>query len=704
MTTYEGAVALNKEVQISVQSLGRKQLRLTPQLTRTCYFYKIGNHQTRNNLLHTVLLIDGSASMLPYLEDLKQIVHETIHQLNVSHKLSILLFGNEFEDDWLVNQEFIIDKDLLTEELHKRLEERCGDEWTVLSSALETTFAMLTKQKDKEEIQLIVVTDGHLYPSSHSIVVEQSRCYGWMLDLAKQHVMTHIVGIGTYNLNFLTWLATTSRTGDFYPYQNLKTYRTHFKQWKSSLKKGAHQEICLFNKDYFLMAQTLHLHQPKQLLTLPQLVVTFDETLKLEQQEVPASADEVSKEIEQHFKLAYGYYLIKQRQIDDASFLLQETELFPIIHQGYSVNEISRSLASINQARYTPQALRVQSFIPLSVFELIQMILDDSFSQLYYKNEARFPIKQDDGRVTFTAHDKLYFPIIQVRASTTKQNVTFTVKVEGVAKQNQTDLKLDCYIFREYFFIEGGNLKLQTLACRLSPTLRKRFVALKLISGQLNHESEIDLIDLSRLKLTHFQCFSSDISQMMAQQLYELEQLTLRQQVLKTLISTNQSTFRLDKHQIDESINRIRSQYHVSPSGLFIPRVKSNALAKRDAYDESFTKWSIENFPKQSEWQRLYENIQQQVLMSQENPLQLLYTRLNETKKQRLILQNKIYLLRIQSQLCGQPIFYCDEVYEREVKKQGQHTHLTTGKMLTSKQKIGEIVVCENKYYIHSTT
>lgn len=704
MTTYEGAVALNKEVQISVQSLGRKQLRLTPQLTRTCYFYKIGNHQTRNNLLHTVLLIDGSASMLPYLEDLKQIVHETIHQLNVSHKLSILLFGNEFEDDWLVNQEFIIDKDLLTEELHKRLEERCGDEWTVLSSALETTFAMLTKQKDKEEIQLIVVTDGHLYPSSHSIVVEQSRCYGWMLDLAKQHVMTHIVGIGTYNLNFLTWLATTSRTGDFYPYQNLKTYRTHFKQWKSSLKKGAHQEICLFNKDYFLMAQTLHLHQPKQLLTLPQLVVTFDETLKLEQQEVPASADEVSKEIEQHFKLAYGYYLIKQRQIDDASFLLQETELFPIIHQGYSINEISRSLAAINQARYTRQALRVQSFIPLSVFELIQMILDDSFSQLYYKNEARFPIKQDDGRVTFTAHDKLYFPIIQVRASTTKQNVTFTVKVEGVAKQNQTDLKLDCYIFRQYFFIEGGNLKLQTLACRLSPTLRKRFVALKLISGQLNHESEIDLIDLSRLKLTHFQCFSSDISQMMAQQLYELEQLTLRQQVLKTLISTNQSTFRLDKHQIDESINRIRSQYHVSPSGLFIPRVKSNALAKRDAYDESFTKWSIENFPKQSEWQRLYENIQQQVLMSQENPLQLLYTRLNETKKQRLILQNKIYLLRIQSQLCGQPIFYWDEVYEREVKKQGQHTYLTTGKMLTSKQKIGEIVVCENKYYIHSTT
>ena len=102
MTTYEGAVALNKEVQISVQSLGRKQLRLTPQLTRTCYFYTIGNDQTRNNLLHTVLLIDGSASMLPYLEDLKQIVHETIHQLNVSHKLSILLLMCNFKEKFSI--------------------------------------------------------------------------------------------------------------------------------------------------------------------------------------------------------------------------------------------------------------------------------------------------------------------------------------------------------------------------------------------------------------------------------------------------------------------------------------------------------------------------------------------------------------------------------------------------------------------------
>lgn len=651
-----------------------------------------------------MLLIDGSASMIPYLEDLKQIVHETIHQLNSSHKLSILLFGNELEMDWLVDQEFIIDKELLTEVLHKRLEEQCGDEWTVLSSALEMTFEMLMKQKDKEEIQLIVVTDGHLYPSNHSLSVEHSRCYGWMLDLAKQHVMTHIVGIGTYDLNFLTRLATTSRTGDFYPYQNSKTYRTYFKRWKRLLKKSTHQEINLYNEDYFLMSQTLHLHQPKRLLTLPQLVVTFDEALNLEQEEIPTSSDEISKEIEQKFRLAYGYYLIKQRRIDEASFLFQETGLFQIIHQGYSNNEIGRSLAAINQVRYTPQKLRVQSCIPLSVFDLIQMILDDPISQLYYKNEEQIPIEQDEGSVTFRAHDKTYFPIIQVRASTTKQNVTFTVKIEGIAKQNQTGLNLDCYIFREYFLIKGGNLKLQTLACQLSPALKERFVSLKLISRQSIQDSRIDLIDLSRLKLTHFQHFSYDMSQMIAQQLYELEQLIVRQQVLKALISTYQPTFRLENHQVDESMKQIRRQYHVSPSGLFAPRTKSNKGVKRDTPEEDVIKWSIENFPKQREWQQLYENIQQQVLLSGENPLLLLNQWLSEAKKQRLILQNKIYLLRIQSQLCQQPIFYWDEVHEKEVKKQGQYMLPTVMKMILSKQKIGEIIVCENKYSIHSTT
>lgn len=700
-----GAVALHKEAQISVQSLGRKQLCLTPQLTKTCYFYEIEGHQTKNSLLHTVLLIDGSASMIPYLENLKQIVHETIYQLNSSHKLSILLFGNELEMDWLVDQEFIIDKELLTEVLHKRLEERCGDEWTVLSSALEMTFEMLMKQKDmEEEIQLIVVTDGHLYPSNHSLSVEHSRCYGWMLDLAKQHVMTHIVGIGTYNLNFLTRLATTSRTGDFYPYQNSKMYRTYVKQWKRLLKKSVYQEICLFNQDYFLMSQTLHLHQPKRLLTFPQLVVTFDEALNLEQEEVPTSSDEISKEIEQKFKLAYGYYLIKQRRIDEASFLFQETDLFPIIHQGYSNNEISRSLTAINQVRYTPQKLRAQSFIPLSVFDLIQMILDDPISQLYYKNEERFPIEQDDGSVTFRAHAKTYFPIIQVRSSTTKQNVTFTVKIEGIAEQNQTGLNLDCHIFREYFLIEGGSLKLQTLACQLSPALKERFVSLKLISRQSIHDSRIDLIDLSRLKLTHFQHFLSDMSQIIAQQLYELEQLIVRQQVLKTLISTYQPAFRLENHQMDESMKQIRRQYHVSPSGLFTPRTKLNKVVKRDTHEQDVIKWSIENFPKQREWQQSFETIQQQLLLSQEPPLLVLNRWLNEVKKKRVSLQNKIYLFRMQSQLCGQSIFYWDEVHEKEVKRQGQHLLPTTMKMIISKQKIGEIVICENKYFIHSTS
>ena len=61
----------------------------------------------------------------------------------------------------------------------------------------------------------------------------------------------------------------------------------------------------------------------------------------------------------------------------------------------------------------------------------------------------------------------------------------------------------------------------------------------------------------------------------------------------------------------------------------------------------------------------------------------------------RLTLQNQIYLLRLQSQLSNQPLFNWDEV---------KVEHERLNKMVISKQKIGEIMIKENKYFIHSAT
>ncbi len=691
---------LNRSNEIIVQSLGRKQLQLTSQRASMCCFYYVQQRTKKKRQSHTILLMDKSASILCYLEELKTLISATLNSLKISllNEISILLFGEEKELEWLMFKESASNSLSRLEDLHKQLEQHCGDETSVLSSALEAVFEKII-QENRVEVgtQLILMTDGHLYSKANGLSVEQSRCYGWMLDFAKQHVMVHIIGIGDYHLDFLTQLAKTTNTGDFYPYQDVRRYQKALKQWLRLVKHKANEEITILNENYFLSSQTEHFDHPKRWITLgtvSQLIVTFDDVLKLEENIFPTISDQVSETIEQQFRLAYAYYLLKQKQVDEAAFLLQGTELWPVVTQGYSNDEISRSLAAIyhqSKPRFTPKCSQP------SVFKLLQMILDDPISQLWWPSEQCASIKQDDGMITFIAHPNLHFKVAHIRVSSTKQNVTVTVKVEGVARQRQTGLNLDCYVFRDYFLIENGNLKFQTLTCQLSPILRQRLLEMKVISSfdRQNHFG-MDVIDLAALKLVEFQTFSPDRSQEMAKELYELERLKVRIQVLKTLLAKQNRAMISTKGKIDESVQLIRNNYHVSDSGLFLPRIKQPTLPKWDVVYQLVTEWRIENFPKQQNWQQVYDEIQQKLLTSDENPVLLLYDWLNQTKKQRLNLQNKIYLLRMQSQLCQQSIFDWDEVLE----KQNQ----VTGKRIISKQKIGEIVVCENKYFIHSAT
>ena len=89
-----------------------------------------------------------------------------------------------------------------------------------------------------------------------------------------------------------------------------------------------------------------------------QLIVTFDEVLQIDDQLVPTIARDISDELEHQFKLSYAYYLLKQRQVNEATFLLKETHLFSVLNQGYSDDEICRSLAVVNRYRFQSKFIR----------------------------------------------------------------------------------------------------------------------------------------------------------------------------------------------------------------------------------------------------------------------------------------------------------------------------------------------------------
>lgn len=652
-----------------------------------------------------ILLIDRSASMIRYLEELKEMVTLTICQLKSSfkHRISVISFGNDGEMEWLVDDLNPSEAESQLDFIHQRLEESCGDEFTVLSTALETTFHHLMKYREQNDaIQVVVMTDGYLYSDTTSLEVEQSRCYGWMLDFTARQMVTQIVGVGTCDLNFLTQLAGTTKIGDFYPYIDRQSYRFCLKHWikySQYLLDTSHQ---ILNNDYFLALTSQKVNQPRQLMmgNGSQLIVTFDQVLQIDDQLFPTIARDISDELENQFKLSYAYYLLKNGQVNEATFLLRETHLFSILDQGYSSDEMCRGLSVINRYRFQPKFIRpfkTSSFKKISVLTLLEMILNDPFSTLFWQYEQKKLPKIEENNVTFMADEKIYFQVTKVTVSTTKQNITLTVKVEGVAKQKETGLKLDCFIFRNYHLIENGNLKLKQLACQLSPKLRKKFMELKLIKSTTSHSSGIHVIDLKDLKLVTQNSKEMSDGEQVAKQLYELEQTKLNIQILKTML--HQQWQKRKGNSPRNSVKNIQQHDQVSTSLLFQPQIKPSPLLKRDGTLQLVTEWSIENFSKSTEWQKCYERIQSGLLTTNQSALNYLNDRLIQEKQKQLALQNKIYLLRLKSQLLNDPVFHWDEI---NVVQEKHHQRLN--QRVISKQKIGEIIIKENKYFIHSAT
>ncbi|MBQ8993328.1 MAG: VWA domain-containing protein, partial [Turicibacter sp.] len=560
---------------------------LTPQHQTICCFYEIKSLTARVSNTHTIHLVDKSSSMASSLEEVKELIYHTLQILksNASHRISILLFGNEEDLHWLIFRESAKEVVSQLEEIHCFLEQWFGDEFTHLSKALEFTFRAVEGIKDKRERQqIIIISDGHVYTKNQSLLVEQARCYGWMLDFAMQQIPIYLVGIGDYDLEFLVQLAQTTNLGDFYPYEDLKTYISYFKCWLQLLRTQVNHHLIINNENYFLMSQTLHAHHPKRLpmlAVIPQYIVTFDESLSLNDDLYPVSEEVVSEELKQQFKWAYTYYLLKQKRINEAASLQEDYRLFQFINEGYSYKEISQSLNALNQCRYQKKSRQLNHVntkqLP-SVIQLLEMMLDDPFSNLLWPSSLT--ISKIVGEThTFETNLNAFFSVKNIKVSTKKQNVTFNVKVEGASRQHENKLKLDCHIYREYFFIKNGNLEQTVLFCQLSPKLKQKINQWCLLLPSCNEK--VNVINLSPLKLTHLSLFSLNQDEIMAKNLYELEQLNIRIQVLKTLLKKERLNNNFQS-PISLSMRRIRKSYQINASGVFEGETKRRKYIRSD--------------------------------------------------------------------------------------------------------------------------
>lgn len=678
-----------------VYSLGKKEVQLSPNERKMGYFYEMVSPIQKRATLHTILLIDGSSLMAAHLEDLKDLVTETVKSIGKKHKLSLLLFGGEGELIGLIEQATLEEPQQIIDQLHRQLEECCGDGECVLSEALAEVFLWATQRSSFEKMQVIIVTTGHLYSKRYPLSIEWSRCYGWMLDLFSHHVMTYVVGMGNCYLPFLVRLAKTGQTGDFYPYCEAIRYRRRLKRWISCLKTQENRQWVIENQDYFLMGQTNRVRHPKRIEQVSQLIVTFDGALSLEGELIKINPSVISESMEEQFRLAYSYYLLKHRFIHEASQLLRETSLFSVVYEGYSVNELKQSLVYLDEGASRHQ-ISDSLNSRFSVFDVLKRLLDDPFTQLYYRAERPLVVSDSRNDLCFTA-SFLGKParVVTVKASQTKMNVYFTVKLCGVVQKNHRDAKREAYVYRTYDLIKNGELVQKTLTCRLSHKLRQELKQNGIFLKPCPFDASLDEIDLSCLKLTHFQIIPPDASEKIAKGLYELEVLSTKETLLKCL----------RQHQPEYSEKRAgykgrgSREYRVNGEGVFIPARVEAATLKMKGYEGDVICWGIENFNRYQVAQRCYEDICQTMLLTSEPILHFLNREIQRVRQRRLGLSNEIYFFRMQTLLCGQSIFN----FEKRNEKKRQHRRYGAIKQSFSQQKIGDLVVFENKQELFIT-
>ncbi len=334
------------------------------------------------------------------------------------------------------------------------------------------------------------------------------------------------------------------------------------------MKTQENRQWVIENQDYFLMGQTNRVRHPKRIEQVSQLIVTFDGALSLEGELIKINPSVISESMEEQFRLAYSYYLLKHRFIHEASQLLRETSLFSVVYEGYSVNELKQSLVYLDEGASRHQITDSLNS-RFSVFDVLKRLLDDPFTQLYYRAERPLVVSDSRNDLCFTA-----------------------VKLCGVVQKNHRDAKREAYVYRTYDLIKNGELVQKTLTCRLSHKLRQELKQNGIFLKPCPFDASLDEIDLSCLKLTHFQIIPPDASEKIAKGLYELEVLSTKETLLKCL----------RQHQPEYSEKRAgykgggSREYRVNGEGVFIPARVEAATLKMKGYEGDVICWGIENF------------------------------------------------------------------------------------------------------------
>ena len=592
-----------------------------------------------------------------------------------------------------------------------------------LSQSLEVALELTKRLKEHCDVQHITLFTDGFFASSIWEIQEIQKCMQLCQRCYEEEISLNLIALGAYyNSQFLKTLIQEDSCSELLHVDQIADYEETMTLLIARMDAVSKDTINIQNETAFLCEAHHYYTNAGSIQGLSEketnLLITYDEPLQLVDTKVKIKKQEALSQVIPYYLYQFGAYLVKEGDIETAEQVIAETgdiATYKKVCNMYTTREKGRlfkeliQLAEQPQKRYKEgkQIIDKQTLKgdePLCLLEVLSIILNDAESKLFwdysYPYERIGPAnKKEELAYAFVKPTLGYGEIEKLCIGSKKLNIGVQVKVKGQVEEMKTHLKLDAAVYREYNIIVNGNLNTKYLITELSRDVRAQLRKRRLIKVAFKQDKKVfHKLQLEKLKIVNTRFTEQVTAEQVAEYLYELELLKLREshikKYLKNILQHRQPP---TKRQL-----KLYERFHINENGVFETKQQGldDSLSVTH-YKAEVVEWKIEKFPKKKLEDEIVKDYHLNHLKSTAKQIKQLQEILSELKQKKHLLNNTVQLIKIGSVLMNKPIFNWEHTV---IKPKRQAAPLTKGNavvgehMYVSTVQIENLMIKEERY------
>lgn len=715
-----------------VDFLGKRKVQLGFNDEKLANFYGITPLvEKKDSVNHHILLVDVSGSMYSNLDELRIRLNQTLNALieGNNNYVSVILYSSHGECFRIVNA---VKCDTLSYKMAKVQEviekELYCRSLTVISEPMEQAIEISESLADIcDKHHIILFTDGCVVPSKWGYKEEEEKCFDVAAICKERNYFLNAIGFGNYyDREFLKTL-TEIANGTVNHIDEIPQYYDAVLELVNKVNDGVIVECPISNSDFFVVEDATHYHSKKILKSLKKnssnLIVVFDDDLILGDEIFLSSDIDVEETNLQDLLYALTLKHIIYEDVDSAEVTMAQTgdiNLFKALNGCYSfsekgnvINKLQTALVN-KETRFTSGKEEIKVLSPeeepICLLEVLDDILKDNKSSLLWDINSKYKrisqkTKSIEDDVVFKYPQIGYMPINSITIAGNKLNVNVKATISGEVLNKKTTMKMDAKVYRDYALIKNGIINVNKIAAILSDDLKVKFKDLIIERVNFNGE-DLVVLDLMKIKTTNKRMLKSIAQDVLAQYLYDVEVLGVKQWAIKQHLKELTSKLdiqRIDLSDLPQEVIDARKAFRIDEKGVYSPlEVEKDSSELFELYQATVLEWKIEKFPKTKMQKELLEEYSK--YFDESNPkgsFDKLNSLLIEVQNEKRTKENRINLVRISSGLIRKPIFLWEEVSskaKKSIDKTFNMNMVVGGICNISTKTINDIKIREDKY------